>query len=52
VHPYTVRADDLPPGFSSLQNLVRFCVTELQVDGLFTDFTDLVRDIIQAIDAG
>jgi glycerophosphoryl diester phosphodiesterase len=52
VHPYTVRADDLPPGFSSLQSLVRFCVTGLQIDGLFTDFTDLVRDIIQAIDTG
>lgn len=42
VHPYTYRSDDLPEGFVSLDDLVRFCVMDLEVDGLFTDFTDLV----------
>lgn len=50
VHPYTFRADDLPPGFESLQALVRFCVDELQIDGLFTDFSDQVIEILQSSD--
>lgn len=50
VHPYTFRSDDLPPGFTSLQELVRFCVVELQIDGLFTDFTDQVIEILDSID--
>jgi glycerophosphoryl diester phosphodiesterase len=44
VHPYTFRADDLPPGFSSFGELLRFFVDELSIDGLFTDFPDLVRN--------
>jgi glycerophosphoryl diester phosphodiesterase len=51
VHPYTFRSDDLPPGFDSLEELVRFCVLDLEVDGLFTDFTDQVIDIIKTIEA-
>ncbi len=50
VHPYTFRSDDLPPGFESLEELVRFCVVNLEVDGLFTDFTDQVVDIIQKLE--
>lgn len=42
VHPYTFRQDDLPPEFSSLEELLRFTVDELCIDGLFTDFPDLV----------
>ena len=49
VHPYTFRSDDLPPGFPTLQALLRFCVLELRIDGLFTDFTDQVIEILQAI---
>jgi glycerophosphoryl diester phosphodiesterase len=49
VHPYTFRQDDLPPGFKTFEELVRYCVTELGVDGLFTDFTDLVVDILKDI---
>ena len=40
VHPYTFRIDDLPPGFDSFDDLVRFFADELSVDGLFTDFPD------------
>ena len=46
VHPYTFRIDDLPEGFSSYADLVRFCATDLNVDGLFTDFPDKTREIL------
>lgn len=49
VHPFTFRADDLPPGFATFEALVRYFVTEMGVDGLFTDFTDKVVDILQDI---
>jgi glycerophosphoryl diester phosphodiesterase len=42
VHPYTFRADDLPAGFDSLEDLLELFVIELRVDGVFTDFTDRV----------
>ena len=44
VHPFTFRQDDLPPGFESFQELLMFVFGKLCVDGLFTDFPDLVRD--------
>ena len=50
VHPFTFRSDDLPSGFDSLEELVRFCVVDLEVDGLFTDFTDQVIDIIEKLE--
>jgi len=50
VHPYTFRQDDLPPGFATFEALVRYCVSELGIDGLFTDFTDVVLDILQDIE--
>jgi len=49
VHPYTFRSDDLPAEFVTLEELVRFCVVELKVDGLFTDFTDQVIEILESI---
>jgi len=45
VHPYTFRVDELPAGFTSFDDLVRFCVLELGVDGLFTDFPDRVVEL-------
>lgn len=44
VHPFTFRKDDLPPGFESFAELMRFAVDELSIDGLFTDFPDLARN--------
>lgn len=41
VHPYTVRADSLQPGFENIDQLLQFCRNDLQVDGIFTDFPDL-----------
>jgi glycerophosphoryl diester phosphodiesterase len=49
VHPFTVRSDDLPPGFTSLDALLAFCTAEVAVDGLFTDFPDRVLDYLRRI---
>jgi glycerophosphoryl diester phosphodiesterase len=42
VHPYTFRADDLPPGIDSFETLLEIFIGRLKVDGLFTDFPDRV----------
>lgn len=47
VHPYTVRRDALPKWCNSLDELHRLLITQLQVDGFFTDFPDTGR---QAVD--
>lgn len=42
VHPYTLRADALPPGMGSIEELIDALCREEPVDGLFTDFPDRV----------
>jgi glycerophosphoryl diester phosphodiesterase len=42
VHPFTFRADQLPAGFTSFNDLLRTFIEVLGVDGVFTDFPDLV----------
>jgi glycerophosphoryl diester phosphodiesterase len=42
VHAYTFRRDDLPAGIGSFDDLLMLFVGQLEVDGLFTDFPDLV----------
>ena len=42
VTPWTVRADDLPPCAPSLDALVRVLADDCRVDGIITDFPDLV----------
>ena len=46
VHPYTFRADELPAGFDSFAELVRYFAFEQKVDGVFTDFPDKVRKLL------
>jgi len=46
VHPYTVRADDLPRTVSSLDDLHHVLFEELKVDGVFTDFPDLTAEFL------
>jgi glycerophosphoryl diester phosphodiesterase len=46
VHPYTFRVDDVPPPFSGFDKLVEFFVTDIVVDGLFTDFPDRVKSLL------
>lgn len=43
VHPFTFRADDLPPGFRCFEDMVHFFTGDLGIDGLFTDFPDRVH---------
>ena len=40
VHPYTYRSDALPDGFGDFEELLRFTIEDLAIDGLFTDFPD------------
>lgn len=47
VHPYTFRADALAPGFATFVEMVDWFAGTLKVDGMFTDFPDLVRDALQ-----
>lgn len=42
VTPWTVRADDLPPCAPSLDALVRVLADDCRVDGIISDFPDLV----------
>ncbi|WP_034918664.1 glycerophosphodiester phosphodiesterase [Erwinia sp. 9145] len=40
VHPYTVRADQLPPWADNVDRVYDVLYNQAQVDGLFTDFPD------------
>jgi len=40
VHPYTLRADELPKWASSMEDALRILFGEAGIDGLFTDFPD------------
>lgn len=40
VHPYTFRADALPPGAGTLEDLLRLALVDIGVDGVFTDHPD------------
>lgn len=40
VHPYTFRADQLPPGFENFESAVHWFAESLGIDGLFSDFPD------------
>lgn len=42
VHPYTLRLDELPKCVTSVDELMDLLFAEAKVDGLFTDFPDLV----------
>lgn len=48
VHPYTFRADQLAPGFESLQEMIRWFVEVLKIDGVFTDFPDMAIEAVSA----
>jgi glycerophosphoryl diester phosphodiesterase len=42
IHPFTLRADELPRGFSTFTELLTTFLQVLNVDGVFTDFPDIV----------
>jgi len=43
IHPYTIRADQLPSWAKSIDELHKVLFDQLRVDGAFTDFPDLTR---------
>ena len=47
VHPWTFRADQLAPGFDSLQEMIRWFVDEIRIDGVFTDFPDMAFEAVR-----
>jgi len=47
VHPYTFRRDELPPGIGSFAELLDIFIRQAGVDGLFTDFPDLVVEYLR-----
>lgn len=47
VHPFTFRADSIPLSFKSYAEMIQWFVTELKVDGLFTDFVDQTISLIK-----
>jgi glycerophosphoryl diester phosphodiesterase len=47
IHPYTFRADRLPSYVSSFEELLHIFFNEVQIDGIFTDFPDLVVDYLE-----
>lgn len=47
VHPYTLRIDDLPKWTKSADDLLHLLFDEAKVDGLFSDFPDVVVRYLQ-----
>lgn len=52
VHPYTLRADALPPGFSNLEELLSELCGAESVDAVFTDFPDRIIQFLNQCSAG
>lgn len=46
VHPYTFRRDELPAGIESFAELLDIFIRQAGIDGLFTDFPDIVVDYL------
>ena len=49
VHPYTLRADEVPSGFESYRQMVQVVFGDAQVDGAFTDFPDKTIAAIETL---
>ena len=47
VHPYTLRRDELPKGIDNFTELLDILIHQAGVDGLFTDFPDIVVDFLR-----
>jgi glycerophosphoryl diester phosphodiesterase len=47
VHPYTARADDLPPYASSLEEMLEVFFRQVKVDGMFADHPDRLVKFLQ-----
>ena len=49
VHPYTFRRDELPTGVSSFSELLDIFFRQAGVDGVFTDFPDIVCQYLRTL---
>jgi glycerophosphoryl diester phosphodiesterase len=49
LHPYTFRADDLPPYARTLEELIEFFAVEGRVDGFFCDHPDIAVRVLQSL---
>ena len=49
VHVYTLRADALPNYAKTFSQAMQVLIKQAQVDGVFTDFPDQARPIIQTL---
>jgi glycerophosphoryl diester phosphodiesterase len=47
VHPYTLRREELPEGIDNFAELLKILIHQTGVDGLFTDFPDIVVDFLR-----
>jgi glycerophosphoryl diester phosphodiesterase len=47
VHPYTFRRDELPQGIANFKELLDIFIEQVGIDGLFTDFPDVVAEYLQ-----
>jgi glycerophosphoryl diester phosphodiesterase len=47
IHPYTFRKDRLPSYVTSFEELLNVFFNEVQIDGIFTDFPDLVVEYLE-----
>jgi glycerophosphoryl diester phosphodiesterase len=47
VHPYTLRRDELPAGITSFTELLDIFIGQTEIDGVFTDFPDIVVDYLR-----
>lgn len=47
VHPYTFRAEELPPGFDDLRDELWYYYYRYGVDGAFTDFPDIAVAVVR-----
>lgn len=48
VHPYTFRADQLPPGIDNFEDLLRLFLFQIGVDGVFTDHPDRAVAVLKS----
>ncbi|MEM1156340.1 MAG: glycerophosphodiester phosphodiesterase family protein, partial [Pseudomonadota bacterium] len=51
VHPYTFRADELPSEIANGRELLDILFQMANVDGIFSDFPDLVVDYLGELKA-
>ena len=47
MHPFTFRKDSFPLVFESYAEMIAWFTTELKIDGLFTDFIDITKKLME-----